>query len=251
MDQETLSEIRKQAKVQLEEANEDLTLHATVHETSWRLRPDRYSNWNRLIRVRAWVQRFIENCMRKFEDRCSGDITYQEITDAETAIIKEAQQQTFGEEYRALAQQRPISRNSKLLTLKPLLDEEGLLRSDGRLTYVEYLPFDVRYTIILPRKNWVTKLIVESFHEQSNHSAGTNHTLSLISARFWIMQGREEIREWEAECYECRKRKAKAARQIMAPLPKIRLKLPLRAFARTAIDYADHLQQHKEEVRRE
>ena len=238
VDQETLSEIRKQAKAQLEEANEDLTLHATVHETSWRLRPDRYSNWNRLIRVRAWVQRFIENCMRKFEDRCSGDITYQEIMDAETAIIKEAQQQTFGEEYRALAQQRPISRNSKLLTLKPLLDEEGLLRSDGRLTYAEYLPFDVRYPIILPRKNWVTKLIVKSFHEQSNHSAGTNHTLSLISARFWIMQGREEIREWEAECYECRKRKAKAARQIMAPLPKIRLKLPLRAFARTAIDYA-------------
>jgi len=30
-----------------------------------------------------------------------------------------------------------------LFTLKPLLDEEGLLRSDGRTTYAEYLPFDV------------------------------------------------------------------------------------------------------------
>ena len=52
------------------------------------------------------------------------------------------------------------------------------------------------------------------------------------------MQGREEIRDCEKECCECRKRKAKSAKQIMAPLPKIRLKLPLRAFARTAVDFA-------------
>ena len=44
------------------------------------------------------------------------------------------------------------------------------------------------------------------------------------------MQGREEIRDWERECCECRKRKAKAAKQIMGPLPKIQLKLPLQAF---------------------
>ena len=239
VNQETLSEVRKQARVQIETENEeDLTLLTTTHETDWRLQPERYSNWNRLVRVRAWVQRFIENCTRKLEDRCTGDITYQEIADAETAIIKEAQRQAFSEESKALTKQRPIPLNSKLLTLKPVIDQEGLLRSDGRLTYAEYLPFDVRYPIILPRKHWVTKLIVKNFHEQSNHSAGTNHTLSKISARFWIMQGREEIREWEAECFECRRRKTKAARQIMAPLPKIRLKLPLRAFARTAVDYA-------------
>jgi len=63
-------------------------LHATVHETSSRLQPDRHSNWNRLIGVRVWVQRFIEKCMRKREDRCSGDISYSEIMEAETAIIK-------------------------------------------------------------------------------------------------------------------------------------------------------------------
>jgi len=35
------------------------------------------------------------------------------------------------------------------------------------------------------------------------------------------MQGREEIPDWERECCECHKRKAKAAEQIMAPQPKI------------------------------
>ena len=124
------------------------------------------------------------------------------------------------------------------MTLKPIIDDEGLLRSDGRITLAEYLTFDVRYPITQPRKHWVTKLIVKNYHEQSNYSVGTNHTLSLIAARFWIMQGREEIRDWEAECFECCRHKTKPARQNMAPLPKIRVKLPLRVFVRTAIDYA-------------
>ena len=51
------------------------------------------------------------------------------------------------------------------------------------------------------------------------------------------MQGREEIREWEHQCYECRRRKAKAGNQIMAPLPKIRLKMPLHAFSTSAVDF--------------
>ena len=84
----------------------------------------------------------------------------------------------------------------------------------------------------------MTRLTVKSYHERSNHAVGTNHTLSLLSAKFWVMQGREEIRDWERECSECRNRKAKVAKQIMAPLPKIRLKLPLRTFAQTAVDFA-------------
>ena len=51
-------------------------------------------------------------------------------------------------------------KNSKLLSLNPILDEDGLLRSDGRLRYADYLPSDARYPIILPRKSGVTRLIV-------------------------------------------------------------------------------------------
>ena len=67
---------------------------------------------------------------------------------------------------------------------------------------------------------------------------GTNHTLASISERFWVMRAREEIREVERECNLCIRRKAKAATQVMAPLPRCRLALPLQAFSRTAVDYA-------------
>ena len=71
-----------------------------------------------------------------------------------------------------------------------------------------------------------------------NHIAGTNQTLSAISTRFWIVAAREEITDWEKECTMCTRRKAKSAKQIMAPLPLIRLKSSLKAFVRTAVDFA-------------
>ena len=154
----------------------------------------------------------LEQLWNAARERSSGEISSQDISDAEADIIKEARQEAFQEEYKALA-------NFKLLSLNLILDEDGLLRSDERLRYADYLPFDARYPVILPRKGRVTRLIGKSYHERSNHAVGNNHTLSLLSARFWIMQGREEIRDWERQCCECRKRKAKAAKKIMAPPP--------------------------------
>jgi len=58
------------------------------------------------------------------------------ISDAETDIIKEAQHEAFQEEYKALFNFKSLPQNSKLLSLNPILDEDGLLRSDGRLRYL-------------------------------------------------------------------------------------------------------------------
>lgn len=112
------------------------------------------------------------------------------------------------------------------------------MRCDGRLQHAEFLSYDVRYPVILPRKSWVTKLIVKEYHENGKHAAGTNQTLAALSTRYWILSAREAIREWEKECAECRRRKSKPCQQIMAPLPTSRLKMSLRAFARSAVDFA-------------
>ena len=72
--------------------------------------------------------------------------------------------------------------------------------SNGCLKYAEFLPYDVRFPIILPSKDWVTKLIV------MNHNVGTNQTLFLLL--YWIIAAREEIIEWEKQCAFCKRRKA-------------------------------------------
>ena len=53
----------------------------------------------------------------------------------------------------------------------------------------------------------------------SNHSAGMNFVLLQISGRFWIVAAREEIRAWEKECSESKRRRKKPPTQIMGPLP--------------------------------
>jgi len=126
-------------------------------------------------------------------------------------IIGNCHQEAFHAEYLALSKGRKLPSNSKLLSLCPRLDEDDTMRADERLRYVEFLPYDVRYPIILPRKNWITKLIVKHHHELGEHTAGTNHTLSLLSSKYWVISAREEIIEYEKECTVCKRKKAKNA----------------------------------------
>ena len=98
-----------------------------------------------------------------------------------------------------------------------------------------------------PRGHWATKLIVKKHHELGNHAAGTNYTLANLSARYWIVSAREEIREWENQSNECKKRKEKAASQVMGPLPKVRLRFSMRALAQTLLIMGGHSSQFKAE----
>ena len=94
-------------------------------------------------------------------------------------------------EYIALLNGKKLSSQNKLLGLSPRLDDNKIMRSDGRLKYAEFLLYDVRYLIILPHKDWVTKLIVKCYHELGNHKAGVNQTLSLLSSKYWMIAARE------------------------------------------------------------
>ena len=75
--------------------------------------------------------------------------------------MREAQQMDFAEEFSAIKGNRALPKKSRLNKLTPKFDLDGLLRCDGRLKFAESLPCDVRFPIILPRGNWVTKLIVK------------------------------------------------------------------------------------------
>ena len=110
-----------------------------------------------------------------------------------------------------LAQGKNLPHSSKLLQGRPVLDEDELVRCNGRLRYAECLSYDTHFQIILPRGHWITTLIVKHYHEKGYHASGTNQTLADLSSRFWIIAAREEIRAWEKNCTECRRRKAKPA----------------------------------------
>ena len=217
---------------------EQVPKEQTVTLEEWKLDPKHFSSWTHLVRIHARVRRVVYNMRSKDNRRVGRELLPEEIEEAEEEIVRLAQRQAFRDEYLALSSRKPIPSKSQLTKLCPKLDEEGCIRSDGRLRFAEFLPYDTRYPLILPRGHCITKLIVRHYHKLSSHSAGTNFILSQVSQKYWIIAAREEIREWERECNMCKRRKNKVASQIMAPLPKTRLGFSLRPFSKTAVDYA-------------
>ena len=207
------------------------------HSELNRLEPSRYSDWVRMCRVHAWCVRFATNCSVPPAQREFDELSPQAIRDSEEFYIKRAQQQSLPE-YAAVKAGKPIPANSKLVSLKPMIDDAGLLRVGGRLQHADFLTAEHCNPIVLPRGDHVTQLIVKACHERGYHTFGVSHTLAELSSRYWIVAGREEVRAWEAKCARCARNRTKPAMQVMAPLPKVRVSLPLRAFGRVSVDYA-------------
>jgi len=154
-------------------------------------------------------------------------------------LIRQAQIEEFGPEIKALKEGKTIPRTSRLVPLSPFLDENrSLLRIKSRLERVEYLTEDEKFPVILPRKHPVTTLIVKRAHEEVGHPVGRDATIHQLRSKYWILKTREAVRDWENACNRCKREKVKPAHQMMAPLPNFRLSMPLRAFAKTGMDFA-------------
>ena len=172
------------------------------------------------------------------KQRGGRELTADELKGAENDVICNAQREALPEDYRLVKAGKPVTPISQLAKLNPRIDEDGLLRSHSRLEFAEQLPYDARFPIILPQGNWVTRLIVKDYHERANHAGGVNFILSQISQRYWIIAGREEIRKWKKQCNGCKRRRNKPASQVLATLPKVRLRFTYRAFDQCGVDYA-------------
>ena len=74
---------------------------------------ERFSSYQRIIRVICWMKQFCWNAGNT--DKKKSFLTVQEIEEAETFLLK-----SIGhEEFLALTQNQPLSRKSKLLRLTP------------------------------------------------------------------------------------------------------------------------------------
>ena len=218
-------EEREQRKSKFTFATEETNSSTNVND---RLLPEKFSSFSRLLRITAWVKRFLKNCQLPNEQRKKNNVLQRaEISDAETFWIRRTQAEAF-----------PNGEKENCLTrFCPQRDEDGLLRISGRLRFADDLPHDVKHPIIIPKDHPVTRLIIENRHEKIGHNSGVEHLLTETRSRFWIIKGRRAVRTVVENCLKCWRSKAKPTVSVMAPLPKSRLQLPLRAFDRIGTDY--------------
>lgn len=124
---------------------------------------------------------------------------------------------------------------SRILSLNPFLDSDGLLRVGGRLRHAN-VSEDQKHPIILPKSHHVNTLIIKHSHITHLH-AGPQLLLAVIRTRFWILSGRDAVRKFVKCCIKCFRASPSSANQIMGDLPSLRV-LPSRPFSKAGIDYA-------------
>ena len=116
--------------------------------------PSRHSKWYQvktkreleiglsLIRMTAWVCRFIDNCRKSAEQRQKGELKPLELQNVEEFNIREVQSKVYSAEIEPLRRNKEILRGSTLAPFNPVL-VNGILRSNTRLQCADDCPYDV------------------------------------------------------------------------------------------------------------
>lgn len=206
-----------------------LTVLVTTQQEEWSLLT-RYSSWDRLQRITAWILRFVGNLRSKH--RRTGHLSVQDLNTAKQKIFALVQRSAFNEDFSRLQKDEGCS--TRLQRLKPYIHTDGLLRVGGRLNLTRLSP-DVRNPVLLPKSHKVVDLLIDYCHTSHLHS-GPQLTQALLSQSVWILSARSVIRSRIFKCIKCFRTKPINKTPLMGDLPLPRV-TPARAFLSTGIDY--------------
>ncbi|XP_050293840.1 uncharacterized protein LOC126734311 [Anthonomus grandis grandis] len=195
---------------------------------------DKFSQLIKLQRVFAYVLRFIKNL--KDKGKFCGPLSCSELNFSLQNLLKIAQKQSFPSEYHSFLSQKKIKMSSKLLSLNPYIDSDGLIRVGGRIQKAK-VSEEQRHPVILHNKHFLTTLIMRHTHERLLH-CGPQQLLYTVRQQYWPISGRGLARSVVRRCVICFKAKPVTADYIMGNLPECRVSAYQPVFTYTGIDYA-------------
>ncbi|XP_071057070.1 uncharacterized protein [Onthophagus taurus] len=147
---------------------------------------ERFSSLTKMIRVLSYCRRFITNCSNKAKEH--GQLTVHEMNTTLNVIIIEIQNRKFEMEIKSLRKNNQVDKKSKLSTLNPFIDKEGLLRVGGRLQKSP-LAYDEKHPIIIPYHSQFSQMLIQNAHASTLHG-GNQATLAYIRRKYWIINGK-------------------------------------------------------------
>ncbi|XP_046145779.1 uncharacterized protein LOC123989147 [Osmia bicornis bicornis] len=187
----------------------------------------KFSSYTKLIRVLAYCLRMLRSNV------CKGELCAQEIINAERTVVRLIQQEQFFDEIQRISSSGG-AKGSRLASLSPFVDEHGLLRVGGRLQNAE-ISYAQKHPILLPSYHHVTDLIIREMHERTYH-AGIQSTLYTIRHRFWLLDGKNQVRKIVRRCVRCIRFRPSPMQRKMGNLPKPRVE-EAAAFTHTGVDF--------------
>ncbi|GFV73829.1 integrase catalytic domain-containing protein [Trichonephila clavipes] len=178
-----------------------------------------------MIRVVAWMLRFIHNCRKEIRSCKNSELLFSEIDNAEKFLIHIVQKCYFP--------------NIKCInSIDVFLGDDDNIRVKTRITERKDIPsFLAPY--LLPANCTFTKLLIESVHKKNCHP-GVQILQCILRERFWICKSCRTIRSVVNKCTKCRRYKAEPMLCEPTPLPADRVQNST-IFEVTGIDLAGPL----------
>ena len=196
----------------------------------------RCSSPAKLIRVLAYVRRFVNNTRVKKELGQTGPLTATEVRAAQSQLVKRAQVESFGEEIRCLGNDREVHKRRRIKSLDPRM-VGGLLVVGGRLQNAQAFAYKTRHSKIIDSHHELAQLIIEDKEmHRTYHHPPTEHLLNLIRQDYWIIRCRQAVRSVKSKCNSCYRQTVKPQEQQMGNLPECRLE-PGMVFRNTGVDF--------------
>lgn len=118
--------------------------------------------------------------------------------------------------------------------MNPFIDDNDLIRVGGRLQKSD-LTFTQKHPILLPSRHHVTDIIIREIHEKHYH-AGIQTTHYIIRQKFWLSDGRNQVRKVIRLCKRCFRYSAIPIEYKMGDLLRTRICEAV-PFANTGIDF--------------
>ncbi|CAF1418291.1 unnamed protein product [Didymodactylos carnosus] len=177
----------------------------------------KYSTLTKSLRVIAYTLR-AKKIFEKIDTR-KGTLSVEELNDAQKLLDKLVQGKYYSEEKRLINQGQS---NGLIKHLRLFIDDEGLIRCNGRLKNPE-LSEGAKTPILLPKRDRYVELIIENIHKKLLHS-GSRHILSELRQNYWLPTGRRIIESIIKKCWACKKWEGGPFQPPVPPaLPKERL----------------------------
>ncbi|XP_076384921.1 uncharacterized protein LOC143263875 [Megalopta genalis] len=188
---------------------------------------ERYSSWEKLVRVIALCRRWKPGLIVR------GSLTVAELSQSRAVIIKLLQRTYLKAEIDRLQREINPHLSSKLAKLNPFLDQDGILRVGGRL-HNSTLSNSQKHPIILP-KSHITTCIIMSEHRSLLH-AGAQTTLYSLRRTYWLIDGRNQVWKTIHGCVRCRRANPPPVEYLMGSLPRERV-IESRPFTNVGVGY--------------
>ncbi|XP_065064762.1 uncharacterized protein LOC135690986 [Rhopilema esculentum] len=194
---------------------------------------ENYVSYGKLLRVTALVLRFI-SCLKEKKRPDTQMLRVEEIQEAEEWWIKDTQVMVKGR-----------NSYSQIKTQLAVIEINGILHCQGRLQNTT-LPVESKFPTLLPQDSRYTSLLISECHERTRHG-GVNTTLAEVRSKFWVLKGRQAVKQQLRQCMVCNKRNAKpCAPPQSGQLPAERV-VRGNPFSTTVVDFAGPIYLKNEE----